>query len=194
MLTMKPPTPKPYLSGVLKEEVHGRLVADIANIASDAAIHPEWIWTPLKDSCGEDEIEWVRKFKALRSEGMAGLVLTGKNINPERRCMGITGALVRNFIRARLMTLNQCLESMKAGASPSYSCLIVPNFFIEKSMGGSAVASWQTALLHDMLLYRHTHAMPSVLYVSDMKALGQDYGEIVAKHLQTHYTIAEIDS
>ena len=49
----------PYATGVLSEEHHHRLVADLANFAKDAGIQPRWIWTALADTCGPEAVEYV---------------------------------------------------------------------------------------------------------------------------------------
>ena len=175
----------PYASGVLDKEVHARLVADIDRYARDANIQKRWVYTPLAETCGADEIDWVRRFKFHTSEGSAGLCYVGKTpaFNMETRMAAIAGALTRNFIFARLMTLNEFLmESANDGDIPDMSCLLVPNFFVEKGQ-----PSWRTAALLDVLIARHTAGLQTVLYVADLIAMGKDYGNALPRHIEHLY-------
>jgi hypothetical protein len=95
----------PYAAGVLLPQIHSQLVRDMIAIARDAAIQPDWISSPLKNACGTAEITWVKRFKFHAHEGHTGLCFIGKNpkVNSiEDRMSAIAGALVRNFIRARM--------------------------------------------------------------------------------------------
>jgi|GEM_PF-4874596 len=52
----------PYATGVLDPEEHDRMVADLAKIARDANLRPEWIWAKIDLHCTAGEIAWVRRF------------------------------------------------------------------------------------------------------------------------------------
>jgi hypothetical protein len=101
----------PYASGVLFGEHHDRIVANISKYATDAGIQPRWIWTKLADTCGPDAIDYVRRFNKHRaSEEVRGVCMLRKKAglgeepaDPEKQMSAITGALVRNFINARMM-------------------------------------------------------------------------------------------
>src|SRR4051794_12986275 len=109
----------PYAEGILKEEIHAQLVKHLDNFARDAAIRREWICKPLAKSVSPAEVEWVKKFPRHAEQGCSGLVLTGpKASRVADRMSAIAGALVRNFIRARVFTLQQILDAFTDGGPP----------------------------------------------------------------------------
>jgi hypothetical protein len=125
-------------TGVLDPEVHARLVADIDHIAAAAGITKDWILRPLAQTVPPDMVEWVKRYRFHAREGRTGLALIGRDIDPtpETAMSAMAGALTRNFILAQVMTLGQVMEALKDGMPPVASCLLIPNFFIEKSQGG----------------------------------------------------------
>jgi hypothetical protein len=183
----------PYESGVLDRTEHDRMVADIAKIARDANLRPEWIWARIEQHCTAGEIEWVRRFPFHKSEGRAGLCLVGKHPAPaiEDRMSALAGTLVRNFVRARLMTVHQVIEAVDDGQPPEMSCLLVPNFFLGKIEG--ALPAWRLALLLDGLLNRKLRGLQTVLYVTDLVTLGKEYGMALRQHLEAHYQLLGAD-
>lgn len=176
----------PYASGVLVKDVHARLVADMSSVAMDANIRPHWLWTSMADAgMTESEIDWVRRFK--RHEN-AGACLIGKkpSILPEERMSAIAGALSRNFIRARVMTVLNFLDWLEDGEVPEMTCVLIPNFFIEKKITGG-IAQWKTSMLQDGLMQRHAKGLMTVVYVQDMVKLGAEYGLSMQEHLVKLY-------
>jgi hypothetical protein len=180
-----------FATGVLNPETHARFVADITSIAQDAAITPEWLWRPLADSVSGDEVTWVKRFKMHSREGVAGLCLTGKAPNVEDRLSAIAGALVRNFIRARVFTVGHLFDLNEAGAIPDPTCLVIPNFFLGKA-GGTSIPAWKVSVLHDVLVERQMKGRQTVLYVSDMKALAAEYGSATAQFIASRYELVDI--
>jgi hypothetical protein len=185
----------PYKTGVLVPEVHERLVLDIENIARDASIQPIHIMTPLAKAVTAKEVDWVRGFKRHPSEGVSGLCYVGKKPKQpiEDRMAAIAGALVRNFVRARIFTVGQMMEFLedKRGSVPEASCLLIPNFFIEKAMAGQT-SSWKIPPLLDLLLDRHLTGKQTVIYASSMEALAAEYGAAFEAHVNAHYTIVTV--
>ena len=182
----------PYATGVLDPMEHDRMVADIAKIARDANLRPEWIWARIEQHCSAGEIEWVRRFPFHAREGRAGLCLVGKHPEPgiEDRMSAIAGTLVRNFVRARLLTVSQMITAVDAGQPPEMSCLLVPNFFLGKTE--ASVADWRLALLLDGLLHRKLRGLQTVLYVTDLAALGKEYGMALRRHVERHYQLLPV--
>ena len=183
----------PYATGVLDPEEHDRMVADLAKIARDANLRPEWIWAKIDLHCTAGEIAWVRRFPFHSHEGRAGLCLVGRHPEPgvEDRMAALAGTLVRNFVRARLMTVNQVITAVDDGRPPEMSCLLVPNFFLGKTE--AALPAWRLALLLDALLHRKLRGLQTVLYVTDLVALGKAYGMALRQHLEAHYQLLEAD-
>ncbi|MCL4743823.1 MAG: hypothetical protein KJZ83_00260 [Burkholderiaceae bacterium] len=169
----------PYASGVLDKNVHDRLVADIDNFARDAGVQPHWICSPLPPDVTKSEIGYLRKFRQhMASHGkVSGLCYTKKSgVDAiDQRMAAIAGCLVRNFIRARVMTLGSVLDTVAGQSMPQLTCLLIPNFFHPASDGGH-IAAWQVSALYDLLLSRQIAGQQTIVYAPDLAALGKEYG------------------
>lgn len=177
----------PYATKVLDRIVHGRLVEDLIAYAQDARIQPEAIYTPLANTCSDGEISYVRRFRKHRSTDIAGLCLIGDaagDVDIERRMSGIAGALVRNFVRARVITMNELFDDVAGDGVSDMSCLLVPNFHVAQK---NAKASWKVSNVLDVIVYRRTLGVQTIVYVEDMDAMTQDYGVAVSRILRQHY-------
>ena len=183
----------PYASGVLQKNVHARIVADLPNIAAEASIRPEMIYTPLAQVCGEHEVEWVRRFKHHVAAGSAGLCLVGTDPSPdvETRMAAIAGALLRNWVRARVMTVNTLLELVEDKQTPDHTCLCIPNFMSQKVKQGGT-AGWKIDNLLDALVQRQVRSLATVIYVPDMSAMVVEYGKGFKHHIETHFEVVAI--
>ena len=184
----------PYASGVLRKDVHSRLVADLPNVARDASIVPSWIWKPLAKSVGETELDYVVKFRQHRADRTGGLCYVGRKPSAavDDRMSAIVGALIRNFVRARVMTVEQALDMSEAGGIP-HTCIAIPNFFIEKSLGGGKMADWKLGLLMDLLMQRRIAGQQTLLYVSDLDAMATEYGSAFSAFVSKHYIAVKAD-
>lgn len=180
---------KAYASGVLKPEYHERLVANLENFAQDAGIQPHWIWTALPKQFSAAEIDYVRRFRQHSLDGkVSGLCYVGKAqaFAIEQHMAALAGCFVRNFIRARVMTLGNVIEDAAATRLPDYSAILIPNFFL-KSADVGTVAKWQLQTIHDVLLERQFGARQTILYVSDMNLLAKEYGSAFQRLIEEHY-------
>jgi hypothetical protein len=180
----------PYATGVLTPEVHERLLPKLERFADEANILPDWIWTRLSQVCGPAEVDWVNRFKFHRGDKVSGLAYVGWNHDPpiEDRMAAIAGALIRHFINARVMTVHRLINAASDSAVPDVSCLLIPNFFL----GASDIRPWQVSLLFDALLHRHGLGVQTVIYASDLQAMGVEYGISLKRHVEKHYTLLEV--
>ena len=89
------------------------------NISRMAGIQPEWIATKMEGRCSEAEIDWVRYFRHHASAHDAGLIFIGapKKDPIEDRMALLAGALTRNFIFAKVMTVNHVIEEYRRPAT-----------------------------------------------------------------------------
>lgn len=177
-----------YNSGVLHPEVHGRLVANLEGFARRANILESMILHKMSAfACTPAEIEYVRGIRRQADAGSYGLVYVGKETKPVMtRMMGVAGACLRNFVEAKVITLQELLSDLKEGSPPDVSVLLVPNFFVAKSEGGR-IAEWHIAELLGLLYARMAKGQQTFLYVSDMEALRKTYGEPIFQHLDHHF-------
>jgi hypothetical protein len=183
---MKPADP--YAGGALSPEHHERLVADLENYARDAGITPNWICDPMPDMTEQLET-YLRRFRHHAGEGTAGVLFTKKSKLPlpaDQYLSAIAGCLVRNFIRARVMTLGSVLDRTSTHTMPQLSCLLIPNFFYPASEGGT-IASWQVSALHDLLVARQVEGLQTILFASDLNLLGKEYGLAFRELIDAHF-------
>lgn len=185
----------PYATGVLQAAHHERLVADLPNIAQAAAIQPHWIWTPLADTVGESEVEWVKGFRAHSQTKMSGLCLTGNASAAvaATHMAAIAGALIRNYINARVMTTAALFDKSEQDGVPDPTCLLVPNFFVGKSIG-QPLAPWRIDMLQNVLFERHMAGRQTVVYVSKLDDCSAEYGDVMTQIFKLHYYVVPLTS
>ena len=179
----------PYASGVLLKDVHARLVANLNGYAQDAGVQPFWLSTSMKDVCSPEEMEFVRNLNVAKKErGKFSAAFVGQSSNSpvEMRMYAIAAALVRNFVRARVISLNQVIDTLNEGELPDASVLLIPNFFFALGEGGE-LKSWLKVGLLDMLYARQAAHQPTLLGVSNMKMLEKDYGTQFRVFIEQHY-------
>ena len=175
----------PWATGVLDEQRHKRLVLQKEKYAADAGIAPHFIWTPLAETCPTaEEQAWVKRYKLHRSEGFSGLLYLGDQFDPtiEVRMSGIAGALVRNFIRARMMSMETVYQHMKGGEAPQATCLLLPTFTVAKA------DDRRQSMVSDMLIQRWGDPQSqTVLCAPNIEVLGEIYGGFVRDHVAATY-------
>ena len=177
-----------YNAGVLHPEIHGRLVSNLEGFARRANIMESMIMHKMSAfDCSKAEIDYVRAIRRKADENVYGLVYIGKETKPVlTRMMGVAGACLRNFVEAKVVTLQELLSDMKEGHPPEATVLLVPNFFVAKSEGGK-IADWHIAELLGLLYARMVRGNQTFMYVSDMDALRKTYGDPIYQHLSNHF-------
>ncbi len=196
-----PPTPlgkwgvpqEAYDIGILNAEYHERLLMDLDNLAGVAGIPKRFVWSRMSNHCTVEELSWVKK---IRSNTECGIVYTGNTTDApiEDRMMAIAGACLRNYIDARVMSVQQVLSLMKSDNLPEPTVLLIPNFFLGTGAGpvgvarsGSEMAAWQVSNLLGLLYARLAAGHKTVVYVASLPALSKEFGASFMQHLTTHY-------
>lgn len=181
-----------YNDHILDEDVHSRLVADIDRVAAVANIPTNVILRSMKGICTPAEIQWVKGIRTREEDDKANLAYVGeKSSTPiESRMMAMTGACLRNFIDARVMTCQEVITKMGENRMPEPTVLLIPNFFISKSQGGH-ISSWHISSLLGLLITRLAKKKVTVLYIDDLKMLELEYGKPFAQHVKSYYTLIQ---
>jgi hypothetical protein len=175
-----------FANGLLTRERHQRFVDNIDEYARVANIPVEYVYAPMSAVCGGPEVEWVRNFPTAAGKSLAGLAYFGKRPKDlEIRMKTIVGALLRNYVDARFMTVQTVLDDLKHNDPPTCRALVIPNFFIGSDKAG--VQRWQMAELYDLLLRRHAAGLKSVVYARSLSELRTEHGDLLADHLESHY-------
>lgn len=176
------------MATVIDNTYHQRLMADKVRVCEVAGLQPKYLLESMTTYCGDAEVEWVKHFPRHKAEGMPGLILTSMN-NPDARCQAICGALIRNYVDARVIPMNTLLEMHEAGAGEALvpSVVLIPNMFVATS--GKGLPAWKVQILYDMLLARSTQSKQTVAYVEDFDGLTKLYGKPFADFLTGFTTV-----
>ena len=173
-----------YSSGLLKPEFHYRLVEDLDKVCAVSGVRREFVLTSSTDFCGPLEREWVRNIRHNSDAGVSGLLYVSE-ANVERRMMALAGVCLRNYIHARVMTLNSVLEEVAAGNHNQPTVLFVLNF--QAHQGKHSISKWDASTVYDVLLSRYTQKLQTVVSVSTLSDVEVLYGAAAMTHLEDHY-------
>lgn len=183
-MTMTAETEKPK---TFDPVIHAQLRRDADAIASAANIPPRLLWKSMIGSCTPEEIDYVKHVRKQTDGGISGLVYTGvTKYSIIERMQLIAGTLLRNFINAKVMTLQDVLGAINARQMPRPSVLLIPNFF---DTSNSVVMEWQGGLLLDALMSRHIHGQQTILYVSSLEDLGKAHGITFERFIRDNFKI-----
>lgn len=171
---------------VLDSIKHARLIQDMDHVCLVANVPKKFVNSSMKGWCNATEIDYVVNFNLYRPL-YAGLVLHGMT-HPDTKCMAITGALVRNFIDARVIPLNTLLKDMESSVVPDPTVLVIPNLYV--SQVGKGLPAWKIQAVYDLLLQRFAANKPTVVAVESMAGLAGFYGQTFANHLDGNYKVA----
>jgi hypothetical protein len=171
---------------LINEQTHMQLLADIEGYTRTAGIPEHFVWTSVSQYCDKDELDYVRTIKdsLVRKDGsVIGMVYVGDKIKGapvNERMMAIAGVCLRNYINAKVMTVQAVLEAMKTGSMPTnVSVLLIPNFYNKDCK----IAKWQISELLGMLYQRQQDGKHTILHISSMKELASEYGSSFKNHL-----------
>jgi len=173
---------------MLDAKEHSRILADFENVCAVAGVQGRFLKESMTKYCGEDEIDWVKRFNHYKADGLPGLVLEGVP-NPDMRCQAIASALVRNYLDARVIPLNSLIDG--GSDRPSPSILIIPNLYLNAMAAGKSLPAWRTQVMYDLLLERAASGKPSVVYVEDMKSVSSVYGKPFRDFLNTFKIVTQ---
>lgn len=173
---------------LMDREAHAPLLRDLERVALSANIPAQMIWTSMNGLCSDKEIEYVRGIR--RENTACGLVYAGKGPKAKvpTRMMVIAGTLIRNYINAKVMTLQDVFHAMREGQMPRPTVLLIPNFYA----GNMDVKTWQVGLLVDMLYSRMNQGLHTFVYVSDMAEMRSKYTEAVHNHVVANFTQVKV--
>ena len=180
-------------SKTLHPDIHKRLIERLVEFSQAAGIPTKDVCRPLLDFNPPDEVyEWVKSFKQHSTEGVAGLVVVGKNYDPDDLFSGIAGVMLRNFTAAKLVSFRGLFDSIEAKAPPTETCVLIPNYFQPRSQGSSAT-KWEAGKVLDFLRDRKVGGQQTVLHVHDLDMLEKEYGSANREFLERNFTIVRAD-
>ena len=162
------------MDSILDSEIHARLIQDLEGVCSQANVLPQFVHQSATLVCGPEEIDWIRKFPQYRLK-YAGLLLIG-GTHQSKHCQAIAGALLRNYLDARVMTLNEVIET-----KPDPTVLLIPNLCFPSY--GKTLAAHELQTLYDLLIQRQIAGRPTVACVESMDAVKSYGSPMLTEHL-----------
>ncbi len=151
-----------------------RILADLEGISSRTNIHESFILEGMSRWCSEEEVEWVTGLlPALDVGDVTGLAYSGITTRLVDRMQAIGGACIRNFVEARMVTLEDLIDYDHSNVT----VLLIPDFYTGE------LPAWKRTKLLSMLLGRHAVRQATVLYISNVEKMKQDYGETLCQHI-----------
>ena len=178
----------------LDRKVHRRLINDIESVSKAANIPVPMVWSSMHDHCESPEIEYVKHLRVRSAEGYAGLVFLGAEPKKEmgRRMQAIAAACLRNYINAKVMTLQDVLDAIKTSSMPRPTVLLIPNFFVGENDGGK-IADWQLSGLLSMVYSRQAEGLQTFLYVKSLNELKHAYGAPFEQNIRSTFVLVSED-
>lgn len=173
----------PFAPGKLHPGVHDPIVAEIDRIAAEAGITPGDV-TGASYALTQLEQAYLLDFRRTHKTGMLGIIYTGQH-DPAvaDRCRSICGALLRNFITARLIVREELVsELFEHRRQPSADLVAVPDFAYKDAPAATrrALASW--------LMGRIARGRQTVLGLPDKGAITDLFGAEAPLYLQ-HFAV-----
>jgi hypothetical protein len=184
MSALHKPTP-----GLIDATYHAPLLRDVEAVVRSANIPPSMLYRSMVGLCSQSEIEYVKGLRRNADQGIYGLVLAGlkPSVSPLERFSAMAAACLRNYINAKVMTLQEVLEQLDEGTMPSPTVLLVPNFYV--GLDGGSLAKWVVPELLGMLYARQASGLQTVVYVQDLAAMGKAYGSACELHLGSEHFV-----
>ena len=181
---------KAIAAKVIDPEVHRGLLGDLEFYTNIAGIPSSMVLKPMSDFCGEEEQNYVSRYRSLPDADIFGLIYTGQAnaITAHTKMMAMTGAYLRNFIDARLLSVQDVIRMVK-GHETQPTVLLIPNFFIQEGRGGRQ-AQWEIPELLGLLLDRHAAEKQTVVYVDSVVDMAKEYGPLFAAHFSEYFVSA----
>lgn len=171
------------MEAVIDKQHHNQLLRKWPGLAARANIAEFWIERSVKDYCSDSVVKYLRNLRVLMGKGRGGLMLSESSVRSEDRCSVIAAACFRNYIDAKVMSLNEVLDVSRKQGVPETSVILIPDFYVYDN----PLATWQIAALLSFLSQRHQKAKATIIYVRNLTGVRNTYGEEVYSHLKDLY-------
>ncbi len=166
----------------LDRKAHGELIRDVAMYARLAGIRREWLWQPLTDHVGENELVYITGYRRLRDRGIRGLLYIGASNGVNDRMQALTGSLVRNFVDARVRPTSQAITRIgPIEESPPAECSVL--FLPDLCVGPGDQPAWFVREVVAMLMEREAAGKQTIAYVRSLEMVKKVYGETLEELL-----------
>jgi len=173
----------PFAPGKLRQGIHDPLIKEIDRIAHEAGITPADV-TGANYCMTDAEMDYLKGFRRTGETGSLGIIYIGQH-DPAvaARCRTVCGALLRNFITARLIVREELVsELFDNRRQPNADLIAVPDFAYKDAPPATrrALSSW--------LMGRITRGRQTMFGLPDKTALSDLFGSEAA-HYTKHFVV-----
>ncbi len=183
-----------FNKSVLDKEIHDPLIKDIQAVARSANIPESVLWTSMEEYCSPGEITYVKNLRNWSDQGKYGLAYIGrppkKSKSVPTRMHLAAAACIRNYINAKVVSLQSVISHLKDNTLPSPTVLLIPDFCVGNSEGGK-VPEWIIHGLLSMLYDRQSASLQTFLYIKSSEDLQHGLGSAFVDHITDNFTIVE---
>ena len=166
----------------LTKEAHGELIRDVRMYSRLAGIKAMWLWQPLAPHVGPKEVKYAAAYRKLGDRGVSGLLYLGAVNGVNTRMQAMAGALVRNFVDARIRPTSQAITRIgPIEESPPASCSVL--FLPDLCIGAGAQPDWFVREVTSLLMEREAAGRQTIAYIRSLEMLKVVYGETLAELL-----------
>lgn len=168
-----------WAAGTLDKSVHAPLIANRVGHARRAGLGEAYmhcIWQQLPPEILPHEKEWMHNIVRKIAQPQH-LALAGDYSRVCDRMRVYTGALVRNFIDARIMSVAELLQYGMSGEELKATVLFIPDFATSDAEKASdAVKRAITGVIRPRLI----NGQVMCIYAHDKEAISRAYGKEMA--------------
>ena len=174
-----------FAPGKLDPRFHAPLVNELTRFSSEAGISP-------RDVSGADyhltdfEVSYLKHFRVHAAQGKAGLLYIGVHSPPvQARMKSVCGALLRNYISARLMFRDDLVHTLwDLKRQPKFDLIAVPDLAVDglPDAPKRAVAAW--------FMRRLSRGEQTVIGVSSKKVIADLLGPD-NDYLKAHFGVLD---
>lgn len=165
-----------YKSGVLNPKDHYKLVRNLSKFSEDAGIPEYMVYTSCKPYTSEDEREFYTRLPAKLEAGVHGAVYLGEINDVHMKFCAIAGAMLRNYISARVIALHDLLRDLAQGEYFDQQVVLIPDFYTATKGAGHKLWDSDAGRITSFLIARLRKRYFTVVYVSDLQGLRESYG------------------
>lgn len=168
---------------ILDPERHYRLIQQRQGIARRAGLGEAFmsaIWDPLPPEVTRNQRQWLINIIYKQPQH---LLFHGR-ISMVSHCFrALTGALLRNEIDARLMTVEEIVQLAMEGEQVDAGVLLVSDFAVKDEPRSEPVKR----KLIGVLRQRINAGLPMALYITDAEAFSKTYGPSAFEEFNFHF-------
>lgn len=170
---------------ILDPEKHYRLIQQRHAVAQRAGLGAAFmsaIWEPLPPMVTRNQRQWL--VNTIYKQP-AHLIFGGKGTYVAECFRALVGALLRNEVDARLMTVEEIVHIVMGDDTLEAGVLFISDFALIDEPRSEPVKRKITGVVRQ----RINAGMPTALYVNDPTAISKSYGQPFAQEIEAHFGV-----